>query len=45
VWPYPYLDAWSHGEQLSPVDEVTVWSAANPGACALAMADPFAADS
>jgi hypothetical protein len=45
VWPYPYLDAWSRGEQLSPVDEVTAWSAANPDACALAMADPFAADS
>lgn len=45
VWPYPYLDAWRSGEQLSPVDEVTAWSAANPDACALAMADPFAADS
>lgn len=45
VWPYPYLDAWSRGEQLSPVDEVTAWSAAHPDACALAMADPFAADS
>lgn len=45
VWPYPYLDAWRRGEQVSPVDEVTAWSAANPDACALAMADPFAADS
>jgi hypothetical protein len=45
VWPYLYLDAWRRGEQLSPVDEVTAWSAANPDACALAMLDPFAIDS
>jgi murein DD-endopeptidase MepM/ murein hydrolase activator NlpD len=44
VWPYPYLDAWRDGEQRSPVDEVAAWTAANPGACAEAMADPNAAD-
>lgn len=44
VWPYPYLDAWKRGEQLSPADEVTAWELANPNACAEAMADPFAAD-
>ena len=45
VWPYPYLGAWERGEQLSPVAEVNAWSAANPDACALAEADPFASDS
>ena len=44
IWPYPYLEAWRRGEPLSPVDEVRAWAAANPGACAAAMADPFAAD-
>ena len=44
VWPYPYLDAWRRGEQLSPADEVAAWVAANPNACAEAMADPFAPD-
>jgi murein DD-endopeptidase MepM/ murein hydrolase activator NlpD len=44
IWPYPYLDAWRRGEQRSPVDEVEAWAAANPNACAEAMADPFAAD-
>ena len=44
IWPYPYLDAWRRGEQLSPVDEVARWVAANPNACADAMADPFAGD-
>lgn len=45
VWPYPYLDAWRRGEQASPVAEVEEWAAANPTACADAMADPFAAGS
>ena len=45
VWPYPYLNAWRDGEQRSPVDEVAAWAAANPNACAEAMADPYAADS
>lgn len=44
VWPYPYLDAWRRGEQLSPVAEVDGWLAANPSACADAMDDPFAPD-
>ena len=37
IWPYPYLDAWRRGEQLSPVTEVVEWLAANPTACADAM--------
>jgi hypothetical protein len=45
VWPYPYLDAWRAGEQLSPAAEVDAWVEANPTACADAMADPFAPDS
>ncbi len=45
VWPYPYLDAWRDGEQVSPVAEVDAWLAANPDACAEAMADPNAGDS
>lgn len=44
VWPYPYLDAWRDGEQRSPADEVAAWAAANPTACAEAMADPNAPD-
>ncbi len=44
VWPFPYLDAWKRGEQLSPVDEVAAWVAANPTACAVASAEPGAAD-
>jgi murein DD-endopeptidase MepM/ murein hydrolase activator NlpD len=45
IWPYRYLDAWRNGEQLSPVDEIREWSAANPTACEQAMADPNAGDS
>jgi peptidoglycan LD-endopeptidase LytH len=44
VWPYPYLDAWQAGEQRSPADDVEQWVTANPDACAVAMADPNAAD-
>jgi murein DD-endopeptidase MepM/ murein hydrolase activator NlpD len=44
IWPYPYLDAWRRGEHLSPVGEVEAWAAANPTACADAMADPYAGD-
>lgn len=36
VWPWKYLDAWRAGEQLSPVDEITMVEAANPDACNLA---------
>ena len=42
VWPYPYLDDWRAGGQLSPVAEVQQWLADHPTACADAMADPFA---
>lgn len=44
IWPWPYLDAWKRGEQLSPKPEIDQWLAANPNACAEAMADPNAAD-
>jgi murein DD-endopeptidase MepM/ murein hydrolase activator NlpD len=42
IWPYPYLDAWRRGEQRSPADEVAEWVAANPTACADAIADASA---
>ncbi len=45
IWPWKYLDAWRRGEQLSPLPEIEEWVAAHPDACALAMADPNAADS
>ena len=45
VWPHPYLDAWRRGEQLSPAEEIAWWAAANPDACAEAMADPTADNS
>ncbi len=45
IWPYPYLDAWRRGEQVGPVDEIDTWVAANPDACAEAMAGPNAQDS
>ena len=44
IWPYPYLDAWKVGDQLSPVEEIDRWLADHPDGCAEAMADPFAAD-
>jgi len=44
IWPYPYLDDWENGGQRSPVEEIDAWVAANPNACADAMADPFAGD-
>jgi murein DD-endopeptidase MepM/ murein hydrolase activator NlpD len=44
VWPFPYLDNWRAGGQRSPAPEVAAWSAANPDACADAMADPYAPD-
>ena len=44
IWPQPYLDAWRRGGSASPSAEVAAWSAANPGACAAAMADPYAPD-
>ncbi len=42
VWPWPYLDAWRSGEQLSPGLEVYGWSLDHPDACAKAEADPNA---
>jgi murein DD-endopeptidase MepM/ murein hydrolase activator NlpD len=45
VWPWPYLDAWKAGQNLSPQDEVRGWRAANPTGCWDAMNDPFAASS
>ena len=45
IWPYPYLNAWRKGEQLSPVDEIESWLLENPTACEEAMADPYALDS
>lgn len=45
IWPWPYLDAWRQGRQLSPADEIAQWSSDHPDACADAMADPNAADS
>jgi murein DD-endopeptidase MepM/ murein hydrolase activator NlpD len=42
VWPWPYLDAWRAGQNLSPQDDVRGWRAANPSGCWAAMNDPFA---
>lgn len=39
VWPYPYLDAWRAGEQLSPAAEVERWARDHPTACADAIAE------
>lgn len=44
IWPYPSLDDWAAGGDASPVPEIERWLAANPGACAAAMADPHAGD-
>ncbi len=44
IWPQPYLSAWAAGEMRSPRTEIDQWLAANPNACAEALADPFAAD-
>jgi peptidoglycan LD-endopeptidase LytH len=43
VWPWPYLDAWKAGQNLSPQDEVRSWRAVHPTGCWDAMNDPFAA--
>ena len=42
IWPQTYLDAWRNGEQLSPTAEIIATQAADPDACATAMADPDA---
>jgi murein DD-endopeptidase MepM/ murein hydrolase activator NlpD len=39
IWPYPYLDAWRVGEQLSPAEEIASWVVDNPTACADASVD------
>ena len=33
IWPARYLDAWRIGGDISPVQEITDWANANPGAC------------
>lgn len=33
VAPYPYLQAWEVGGQLSPAEEVSAWRAAHPADC------------
>jgi hypothetical protein len=43
VWPWPYLDAWRVGTNLSPAEDVAAWRSGNPGGCLAAMADPDAA--
>jgi peptidoglycan LD-endopeptidase LytH len=43
VWPWPYLDGWKAGQNLSPQEEVRGWRAAHPTGCWDAMNDPFAA--
>ena len=42
VWPWPYLDGWKAGQNLSPQDDLRSWRAANPTGCWAAMNDPFA---
>jgi murein DD-endopeptidase MepM/ murein hydrolase activator NlpD len=44
VWPWPYLDAWRSGTNLSPAAELADWRDANLAACITAMADPDAAN-
>ena len=39
IWPQPYLDAWKSGSQLSPRVEIDGVRAAEPDACAEALAD------
>ncbi|MEO5901026.1 MAG: M23 family metallopeptidase [Ilumatobacteraceae bacterium] len=43
VWPWPYLDSWRTGGQLSPTLEIVGWAFAHPEACAKATADKDAA--
>jgi murein DD-endopeptidase MepM/ murein hydrolase activator NlpD len=43
VWPWPYLDSWRTGGQLSPALENYSWIVAHPQACAAAMKEPNAA--
>lgn len=45
IGPWPYVDDWRVGGQLSPVAEIAQWVADHPDACQDAMAEPTAADS
>jgi len=33
IWPARYLDAWLIAGDISPIQEITEWTSANPGAC------------
>ena len=33
VWPWPYLDAWKSGLDVSPIDEVTAFMSDHPDVC------------
>jgi murein DD-endopeptidase MepM/ murein hydrolase activator NlpD len=33
IWPVQYLDSWRSGGNLSPREEIDLWSLANPTAC------------
>ncbi len=44
IWPQAYLSAWRSGTSTSPRAALDRWSAANPTACAVAMALPTAPD-
>jgi peptidoglycan LD-endopeptidase LytH len=44
IWPWPYLDAWWAGTNLSPQSELSAWKSANPSGCWNAMTGPFAGD-
>lgn len=45
IWPWPYLDAWRNGDNLSPELEIYGWLLEHPNACAEALAEPTAPDS
>jgi murein DD-endopeptidase MepM/ murein hydrolase activator NlpD len=42
IWPWPYLDAWRAGQNMSPQAEIAAWTDANPRGCLDAMRDPNA---
>ena len=44
IWPWPYLDEWRVGSDVSPRIEIAQYAAGHPTACADAEADPFAHD-
>ena len=45
IWPWPYLDSWRVGGNLSPVPEIASWFGAHGNACAAASALATAPDS